>query len=207
MSESIYDRRMQFAEEVKKQLLDCELKACYSTQIARKLRTRLRVFKFIVAAAACAPFMAKVTALSNEVATWIAAVVPLVAIALAVWDPEKTIEIASQLHGRFSETLPRLRSVWLKICTFKDNEFDQLLELLRKELADIDTQVGSFRGRVSDLPDKPSITVECSRALPNYDLPVQKRTPPSGGGGAGLRGVDGHGPVYAPPTIRGPSRY
>src|SRR5829696_8011792 len=110
------DKRLENLDsELREKLRQVEYLSCYSVAVVRLVRKRHFYAKILVAIAGCIPFMAKLQDFSNQTAGWVAALVPLVAVALPIWNPDRILEVASTLHGRYSETVPVLRRLWRQV--------------------------------------------------------------------------------------------
>jgi len=109
-------------DDLTAKLEDVEFLACYSAAIVRVVRQRERWAKWLVAVAACVPFLARLRAISGPTADWLVAIVPLLAIGLPIWNPDKTIEAASTLHGRYLPGTPATSSALAACARLRGSE-------------------------------------------------------------------------------------
>jgi hypothetical protein len=158
--------------EVRDKLRHMEYMSCYAAAVARRVRKHNFAAKIVVAAAACVPFMAKIQEVSSDTASWATALVPLVALTLPIWNPDKILEAASKLHGGYSELLPPLRSLWRRLRDFSDEaagNWQEVAEAAHKQLAEIEERASSFAAEVRLLPEVESLKMKCSKSIPSYE--------------------------------------
>jgi hypothetical protein len=157
-------------DDLAAKLEDVEFLACYSAAIARVVRKRERWAKWLVAVAACVPFLARLRAISGPTADWLVAIVPLLAIGLPIWNPEKTIEAASKLHGRYIQVLPPLRALWRRLRDFDgpSEATGTLVNEVAGELKILEQELASIRSEASSLPDIRKLKLRCKSSVPKY---------------------------------------
>lgn len=157
-------------DDLTAKLEDVEFLACYSAAIARVVRQRERWVKWLVAVAACVPFLARLRAISGPTADWLVAIVPLLAIGLPIWNPERTIEAASTLHGRYLQALPPLRALWRRVRDFEgpSEATGTLVSEVAGELETLEQELASIRSEASTLPDVRKLKLQCKSSVPKY---------------------------------------
>jgi hypothetical protein len=158
--------------DVTEKLEDTEFLACYSVAVTRRVRKQQRWAKWLVAVAASVPFVAHLRAISGPTADWVVAIVPLLAVALPIWNPERTLEVASTLHGRYHQVLPLLRALWRRLRDFEGPS--EATATLVQEISDrfktLDEQIASIRSGISSLPDIRKLKERCKASVPRYAL-------------------------------------
>jgi hypothetical protein len=156
--------------DVTAKLQDVEFLACYSAGVARLVGRREKWAKWLVAAAACVPFVARLREVSGPVADWVVAVIPLLAVGLPVWRPEKTIGTASMLHGRYLQVLPALRALWRRLRDFEgpSEATSTLVTEAARELETLEQELASIRSKSSGLPDIGRLKRRCKSSVPDY---------------------------------------
>jgi hypothetical protein len=169
------ERRLQNLDsEIREKLRHVEYMSCYSVAVVRLVRKRHFYAKILVAVAGCIPFMAKLQNVSGETASWIAALVPLVAVALPIWNPDRLVEVGSTLHGRYAELIPPLRRLWRQIRDILPGDRadeGKIVEEAYEQLAAVEEQLASFHGEIAQLPDIGSVKERCAGSIPKYDEP------------------------------------
>lgn len=158
--------------EVRKQLIAAEVYAAYSTAVLRRVNKQQVYAKWIVAAAACAPFVAQLTQTSSVLGAWVPAVVPLVAVGLPIWQPDKTVERAATVRARLALIIAILRPHWRTLIVpisadilADPNDLQRAHEALR-EAEKIKAEISSEYSR---LPDIPKLRKRAAESVPDYD--------------------------------------
>ena len=166
------------ADDLAVKLNDLEFRCCYSAAIARLTRSRYRMAKWIVAAAASVPFITYLRAYSGDAVDLISALAPLLAVALPLWNAEQTIAAASKLHGNYLALLPPLRNLWRTMRDFDGGRDAQaLLEAsIRDLLQQTESQSAALGSDLLLLPDSSRLKRICSKSVPRYS--VDSITPP-----------------------------
>jgi hypothetical protein len=165
--------------EVHKTLQDTEAYAAYAAKVVRRYRRNDLMAKWTVAAAACAPFMAKLQSSSASTASWFSALVPLLAIGLPFLNFSRMIQLASELHGKHAEILPPLRKIWREMSVADEYapNTEKLTEQWRKEIHDIDLRLAAIRAKKSDMPEIRSLSDEAIRDCDKIQ-PITFQDPP-----------------------------
>jgi len=160
------------AHDLTAKLEDTEFLACYAVAVARSIRRRQRWAKWVVAGAASVPFIAHLRAVSGPTADWLIAIVPLLAIALPIWNPDSTIETATTIHGRYHQVLPSLRSLWRKLRDFEgpSEATAELVREVEREFKALEEELASIRSAISSMPDIRRLKDQCKSSIPNYRL-------------------------------------
>lgn len=159
-------------DDITAKLDDVEFLACYSAAVARVVRQREKLSKWLVAIAACVPFLARLRAISGPTADWLVAIIPLVAIGLPIWNPERVIEAAFTLHGRYLQALPALRALWRRLRDFEgpSEATGTLVSEAASELETLEKELAAIRSESSSLPDISKLKLRCRSSVPKYSL-------------------------------------
>jgi hypothetical protein len=118
------------------------------------------------------PFITKINSVSSEAGSWVAAVIPLIAIALPIWSPERTVETAAGIHGKYMAILPPLRTLWrsLAVAPSQPEQLTQeVIDSASKIIQEFDDQSAAFAKDMPSLPDLPKLKERCIKSVPNYD--------------------------------------
>jgi hypothetical protein len=146
------------ALDARRDLISAETYCMYFAGVAKRYRQLDRLARFIIAAFACAPLIAKITQVSATTASWIVALVPLVAISLPIWNPSKTSEDAAVLHGKYNLFVEYLKNTWRSIKNPpSDADHEKVFAAVKAQLTDIGQQLAATAQAHAHIPDVHSI--------------------------------------------------
>ncbi|MCI5125765.1 MAG: hypothetical protein D3925_15160 [Candidatus Electrothrix sp. AR5] len=160
----------QLLSEMKEHLEESEVYAAYSANVARHYRKRDLLSKWVVAAAACGPFIDKLAASSQQISSWMLAVMPLLAIGLPLLNYSAKIELASALHGNYVAVIPQLRSLWRHLCSTASPNDEQLTGW-QNEICDLETRLAEIRRLKQEMPSITSLAEKANTIAKKYTIP------------------------------------
>lgn len=156
--------------DVRQHLQESEAHAAYAAEVSRHYRLRDAASKWIVAIAACGPLAAKLAHVPDNPASWLLAAIPLLALALPLLDYSRKIELASSLHGKYVEIIPRLKALWEELCADEAPSAEKL-ERWHKQMTGLDRRLAEIGARRSEMPDIQSLAVNAEADGGKYLLP------------------------------------
>lgn len=163
------DQLRAFREDVRAKLRDVEFCCAYAAAVARRVRSRHRAAKFLVALAGCVPFIAKLQSVQTGAAEWIVASVPLIAIALPIWNPDKLLEVASSLHGRYAQLLPAFRQLFRDARDIGGGVLQGAsYEMIRSRLVELEKEAAVLQKDHVELPDIAKLKKLSWESIPSY---------------------------------------
>ena len=160
----------QLLKEMKEHLDESEVYAAYSADVARRYRKRDMVSKWVVAAAACGPFINKLADASEQFSSWVLAVIPLIAIGLPLLSYSRKIELASSLHGKYVAIIPKLRDLWRRLCA-DQSPADEQVAAWQVEIGDLEIRLAEIRRLKQEMPDIKSLAEKANAIAKEYTLP------------------------------------
>ncbi len=171
----------QLLNEMKEHLDESEVYAAYSANVARHYRKRDLISKWVVAAAACGPFIDKLATSSQQISSWMLAVMPLLAIGLPLLNYSAKIELASSLHGKYVDMIPHLRDLWRKLCSNKPPTEEQLT-LWQSEIYNLESKLAEIRRLKQEMPNIKSLSAKANTiakkyAIPSFTIADEKNNP------------------------------
>ena len=166
--------------EVKGALIKAELNAAYCAVYVRETRRKQAVLRYVVAIAACAPFISKLGSVSSDAAGWVTAIVPLIAIALPIWNADKSIEQAAEIFGKYSSVLPGVRELWRELSLHY--EYDRNIDHYdvaeaKDRLSQLDARLTDCARAITNVPDLPRLKAWAARSVPSYEIVDRGKNP------------------------------
>ncbi|MCI5162526.1 MAG: hypothetical protein D3917_11025 [Candidatus Electrothrix sp. AX5] len=160
----------QLLNEIKEHLEESEVYAAYSANVARHYRKRDLVSKWVVAAAACGPFIDKLATASQQMSSWTLALMPLLAIGLPLLNYSTKIELASSLHGHYVTIIPQLRNLWRHLCSTA-SPGDEQLTAWQNDIYDLETKLAEIRRLKQEMPVIRSLGEKAVAIAKKYTIP------------------------------------
>lgn len=160
----------QLIDDIHRLLETSEGYASYSAKVARLYRRRDTVTKWLVAVAACGPFIDKLTSTSEPIASWLLAIIPLLAIALPLLNYSKKIELAGSMHSNYVSVLPELRELWRLVCS-RGKPSDRSLNSWNRTLSSVENKLAEIRTKKSEMPEIKKLAKEADKQAEKYKKP------------------------------------
>ncbi len=155
--------------DTRNHLQESEACAAYSADVAAYYRQRDAAWKWLVAAAACAPLIARLAHAGEGAAAWPLALIPLLAIALPLLGYAGKIELAASLHGKCAELIPQLKELWHELCA-EEAPSAETLEVWHKRATELDRRLADLKALQADMPEIQSLAGQGGAAA-EYSLP------------------------------------
>ena len=168
---------LELAKDVRLALVEAENTTYYLAAVIRRYKRVHLWAKIVVAAASCVPFIVKLTSVSGAVASWFTSVVPLIAISLPLWNPDKIVEVTSKAHGKYAPLLTKLNGLWREIRVKPANDASKSITRFKEALTEIDALKQTVRDGITEVPDIQSIRAR-SKIKSEADYPFQPNEPP-----------------------------
>lgn len=142
----------------------------YTGGVARRYRKRDAILRWIVAAAACAPFVGQLRSTSGIVTAWTLALVPLIGLALPLLNYSRTVDVAKDMSVEYATILVDLRHLWRSFDVDQPPPDRRFIEINERYEA-IDARLATLNSQLVELPSMKSLLDEVERKIRRSPLP------------------------------------